>query len=201
VLPLTFAAVLAVIFKPLVRILERHKVWPALAAGIVVLGLLALVTGVIIATVRGVTQQADQISGVAHKALHKAADLTNAVSVDQSSLDALRKAIDDAAPMITTGALAGLVSGIGTVVALASGVILGALIIYYLLKDGTRLRRAVVGQVDPEFRNDLDDFIGDRVKSCATTGRAAPSCPPSWRWPSASSPCCSACRSCSPSSW
>jgi hypothetical protein len=114
VLPLTFAAVLAVIFKPLVRILERHKVWPALAAGIVVLGLLALVTGVVIATVRGVTQQADQISGVADKALHKAADLTDAVGVDQSSLDALRKAIDDAAPMITTGVLAGLVSGIGT---------------------------------------------------------------------------------------
>jgi putative heme transporter len=171
VLPLTFAAVLAVIFKPLVRILERHKVWPALAAGIVVLGLLALVTGVIIATVRGVTQQADQISGVAHKALHKAADLTNAVSVDQSSLDALRKAIDDAAPMITTGALAGLVSGIGTLVALASGVILGALIMYYLLKDGTRLRRAVVGQVDPEFRNDLDDFIGDACQILRDYGK------------------------------
>ena len=52
--------------------------------------------------------------------------------------------------MITTGVLSGLVSGIGTVVAVASGVILGALIMYYLLKDGTRLRRAVVGQVDPD---------------------------------------------------
>jgi hypothetical protein len=57
VLPLTFAAVLAVIFKPLVRILERYKVWPALAAGIVVLGLLALVTGVIRRS-RGILQRA-----------------------------------------------------------------------------------------------------------------------------------------------
>jgi predicted PurR-regulated permease PerM len=171
VLPLTFAAVLAIIFKPVVRILERHKVWPALAAGIVVLGLLAVVAGVIIATVRGVTQQADQISGVADKAVGKAADLTDAVGVDQSSLDALRKAIDDAAPMITTGVLSGLVSGFGTVVAVVSGVILGALIMYYLLKDGTRLRRAVVGLVDPEFRSDLDDFIGDSCRVLRDYGR------------------------------
>jgi putative heme transporter len=41
-LPLTFAAVLAVIFKPLVGILERDRVRPALAAGLVVLGLLVL---------------------------------------------------------------------------------------------------------------------------------------------------------------
>ena len=40
VLPLTFAAVLAVVFKPLVGILQRHGFKPTLAAGLVVLGLL-----------------------------------------------------------------------------------------------------------------------------------------------------------------
>ena len=108
---------------------------------------------------------------MADKAVGKAADLTDALGVDQSSLDALRKAIDDAAPMITTGVLSGLVSGFGTVVAVVSGVILGALIMYYLLKDGTRLRRAVVGQVDPEFRSELDDFIGDSCRVLRDYGR------------------------------
>ena len=42
VLPLTFAAVLAIVFKPLVGILQRHRLQPTLAAGLVVLGLLAL---------------------------------------------------------------------------------------------------------------------------------------------------------------
>ena len=42
VLPMTFAAVLAVIFKPLVVTLRRHRFKPTLAAGVVVLGLLAL---------------------------------------------------------------------------------------------------------------------------------------------------------------
>ena len=42
VLPMLFAAVLAIIFKPLVGVLQRHKLKPTLAAGLVVLGLLLL---------------------------------------------------------------------------------------------------------------------------------------------------------------
>ena len=53
VLPMTFAAVLAIVFKPLVGLLQRHGLKPSLAAGLVVLGLLALMAGVVVATVRG----------------------------------------------------------------------------------------------------------------------------------------------------
>jgi hypothetical protein len=42
VLPMTFAAVLAVVFRPLVGTLGRYRFKPSLAAGLVVLGLLAL---------------------------------------------------------------------------------------------------------------------------------------------------------------
>ena len=73
--------------------------------------------------------------------------------------------------MITTGVLSGLVSGIGTIVAVASGIILGALIMYYLLKDGTRLRRSVVDQVDPTYRDEVDDFIGDACRILRDYGR------------------------------
>ena len=45
-LPMTFAAVLAIIFKPLVGTLQRHNLKPSLAAGVIVLGLLALMAGV-----------------------------------------------------------------------------------------------------------------------------------------------------------
>ena len=47
---------------------------------------------------------------------------------------------EDAAPAVTDGFVAKLVSGLGSLVGLAGGVILGALIMYYLLKDGSRLR-------------------------------------------------------------
>jgi putative heme transporter len=168
VLPLTFAAVLAVIFKPAVGVLERHRVKPTLAAGLVVLGLLALMTGVIVATVRGVTDQVDEIGDSVDKAIGNAVDT---LGIDQASLDAARAATKDAAPAITDGFVTHLLSGVGALVGFASGLILGALIMYYLLKDGTRLRRSVVAQVDPRLRDEFDAFVGDSIRTLRDYGR------------------------------
>ena len=171
VLPMTFAAVLAVVFKPLVGSLQRHKLKPSLGAGLVVLGLLALVAGVVVATVRGVVDQADQIGTTTAAAIGEAADQTDALAIDEDELEAAKRAIEDAVPMITTGVLAGLVSGIGALVAIAGGVILGALIMYYLLKDGTRLRRSLVDLVDPAYRDEVDGFVGDACRILRDYGK------------------------------
>jgi len=171
VLPLTFAAVLAIVFKPLVGILQRHRFRPTLAAGVVVLGLLALMTLVVVATVRGVAEQTDQIGAAVDAALDKAAEQTDAVGVDQAALDQARAATEETAPTVTGGVLTKVVSGIGTLVGLASGLILGALIMYYLLKDGTRLRRSLVAQVDPRLQHEVNDFIGDAIRILRDYGR------------------------------
>ena len=168
VLPLTFAAVLAVIFKPAVGVLERHRVKPTLAAGLIVLGLLALMTAVIAATVRGITDQTDEIGDSVDKAIGNAVDT---LGIDQASLDTARAAVKDAAPAVTGGFLTHLLSGVNTLVGFASGLILGALIMYYLLKDGSRLRRSLVGQVDPRLRDEVDDFFGDSIRTLREYGR------------------------------
>ena len=103
VLPMTFAAVLAIIFKPLVGVLQRHKLKPTLAAGAVVLGLLLLMAGVLVATVRGVTDQADQISEVTDEAVANAAEQLDVVGIDQAALEDARAATEAAAPMIADG--------------------------------------------------------------------------------------------------
>ena len=171
VLPMTFAAVLAVMFKPFVGTLQRHGLKPSPAAGLIVLGLIVLMIGVVVATVRGVVDQTDQIGDSATAALEEAAAQTDALGIDQEALAEARKAVEDAAPMITTGVLAGLVSGIGAIVAIAGGIILGALIMYYLLKDGTRLRRSLVAQVHPSYRDELDGFIGDACRILRDYGK------------------------------
>ncbi len=171
VLPMTFAAVLAVVFKPLVGALGRHGLKPSLAAGLVVLGLLVLMAGVTVATVRGVVEQAADIGDSATAALAEAAENTDALGIDQAALDDAWAAVEDALPMITTGVLAGLVSGIGVIVAIAGGLILGALIMYYLLKDGTRLRRSLVAEVDTAYRDDVDGFIGDACRTLRDYGK------------------------------
>ena len=171
VLPMTFAAVLAVVFRPLLGTLQRRGIKPSLGAGLVVLGLLLLMVGVVVATTRGVIDQADQIGDSTTAALQEAAKQTDALGIDQEALDTARAAVEDAAPMITTGVLSGLVSGLGAVVAVASGLILGALIMYYLLKDGARLRRSLVAEVDASYRDDVDAFIGDACRILRDYGR------------------------------
>jgi len=75
-----------------------------------------------------------------------------------------------------------LIEGVGTLVGVASGLILGALITYYLLKDGTRLRRAVVAQVRPRLRGEFDSFLGEAFQILRDYGRGRTSCLPLWRW-------------------
>jgi putative heme transporter len=168
ILPLLFAAVLAVIFKPVVGRLEHHRFKPSLAAGLIVLGLLLLMTVVLVATVRGVVGQTDEIGASVDAAISKAAD---ELGIDPSSLNDARDKIKEAGPMIGEGVVTALVSGVNSLLGLVSGLILGALIMYYLLKDGTALRRNVIGKVDPSIRGDVDDFIGDACRILRDYGR------------------------------
>jgi predicted PurR-regulated permease PerM len=167
-LPLVFAAVLAVVFKPLVGKLERRGLKPTLAAGAVVLGLAALMTVVTVATVRGVLQQTDEIGASVDAAL---ANASAELNVDQESLDDARAAAEGTAPAITDGFVTKVVSGVDALVGLAAGLILGALIMYYLLKDGTTLRRSVVAQIAPSIRDEVDSFIGDACRILRSYGQ------------------------------
>jgi predicted PurR-regulated permease PerM len=168
VLPLTFAAVLAVCFKPIVGVLRRHRVKGAVAAGAVVLGLIALTMVVVVATVQGVVQQSDAIGSSVDDAIDR---LVIEADVDQAALEALRLAIESATPTLTGGVLAELVEGVGAVIGLASGLILGALIMFYLLKDGSQLRRSVVSLFDESARAEVDGFIGDSCLTLRDYGR------------------------------
>jgi putative heme transporter len=167
-LPLLFAAVLAVIFKPMVGSLERHGFKPSLAAGLIVLGLLVLMTVVVVATVRGVVDQTDEIGASVGAAIDNAAD---DLAIDPDSLNDARAATEEAGPMVGEGVVTALVSGVNSLLGLVSGLILGALIMYYLLKDGTALRRNVVAKIDPSIRDEVDDFIGDACRILRDYGR------------------------------
>ena len=160
-LPLLFAAVLAIIFKPVVGNLVRRGLKPTLAAGLIVLGLLALMTVVLVGTVRGVLDQTDEISASVDAAIANTGD---DLAVDAATLEEARASAEEAAPAIAEGFLTKLVEGVNSLVGLASGIILGALIMYYLLKDGTALRRNVVSKVDSSIRGEADDFIGDACR-------------------------------------
>jgi putative heme transporter len=168
VLPMTFAAVLAIVFKPMAVALTRRRVRPTVAAGIVVLGLLALMVLVAVATVQGVVAQRDTIGASVDEA---GAEASESLSVDPATWDAVQESIASMAPTVQGGLLTTVVSGVGSLIGIASGVILGALIMYYLLKDGTRLRRSFVDRFGPDVRHEVDDFIGDTCRILRSYGR------------------------------
>ena len=167
-LPLLFAAVLAVIFKPTVGSLQRRGLKPSLAAGLIVLGLLLLMAVVLVATVRGVLDQTDEIGASVDAAIDNASD---ELSIDQSSLEDARAATEEAGPTIAEGVVTKFVEGVNSLLGLVSGLILGALIMYYLLKDGSTLRRNIVAKVDPSNRGEVDGFIGDACGILRDYGR------------------------------
>jgi putative heme transporter len=167
-LPLLFAAVLAVIFKPLVGRLVRRRFKPSLAAGLIVLGLLVLMTFVVVATVKGVVDQTDEIGASVDAAIDNASD---ELAIDPDSLNDAKAATQEASPMVAEGVVTALVSGVNSLLGLVSGLILGALIMFYLLKDGTALRRNVVATIDPSIRDEVDDFIGDACRILRDYGR------------------------------
>ena len=148
---------------------------------------------VMVATVRGVIQQTDEIGGSVDAAIEKAVD---ELDVDEEALEDAQAAAEETSPAVAEGFVTKIVSGVDALIGLASGLILGALIMYYLLKDGTSIRRSVVAQISPSIRDEVDSFLTDSFRSSAATGGAAPPCPRSSRWSSASPASCSAFRSC-----
>ena len=168
VLPLTFAAVLAVCFKPVWRLLRRRGVKPNVASGLIVLGLIALFTILTVAIVRGVTDQTAQISASVDAAVDTAVAELDA---DEAMLESAREAVEGAAPFIGRGSLTELAEGINALIGLASGLILGALIMYYLLKDGSQIRRSLVAKFGGTTRDEIDGFIGDACAILREYGR------------------------------
>ena len=123
---------------------------------------------VMVATVKGVLDQTDEIGASVNAAIDNASD---ELSIDQGSLEDARAATEEAGPTIAEGVVTKFVEGINSLLGLVSGLILGALIMYYLLKDGTTLRRNVVAKVDPSNRSEVDGFIGDACGILRDYGR------------------------------
>jgi len=154
VLPLLFAMVLAVLFRPLGARLERRGVPASAAAGIVVLGLILLCAAVVGLTVRGVISQTDRIVDEVEAALIE-------LDIEENAVEEARSAVEGLDPSVTSGFAKVVVAGLSAIAGLVVGALLGVLIMYYLIKDGAKLRRSMVRRAPPEQARNLDEFISE----------------------------------------
>lgn len=154
VLPLLFAGVLAVIFRPLARRLTRFGLPPSIAAGIVVLGLVAVLLGAVGLTIYGVVDQSDQLLDQLDEALAE-------LDVSDEEIADIRQQIEDLDPSVSSGIVRSVASGLSAAAQLLVGALLAVLIMYYLVKDGDDLRVAAIERSPARLRPKVEAFIGE----------------------------------------
>ena len=167
-IPVVLAALLAVVFKPMSDRLVRSGRSPALASGIVLIGLVALLGTVAVACVSGVTSQSTEISTAIDDAVEAIAEESG---IEGTAIQEVRTAVNDSSALLALGSVTQLVAGVNTLIGLASGVMLGALVFYYLVKDGTLLRRRFVQIANPAHQRGLDDFVTTACRTLRSYGR------------------------------
>jgi predicted PurR-regulated permease PerM len=167
-IPVLLAALLAVVFKPASDRLVRSGRPPALASGIVLIGLVALLGAVAVACISGVTSQSTEISAAIDDAVEAIADESG---IDATAIQEVRTAVNDSSALVALGSVTDLVAGVNTLIGLASGAMLGALVFYYLVKDGTLLRQRFVQIANPAHQRGLDDFITTACTTLRSYGR------------------------------
>lgn len=161
-LPMVFALMMGAVLYPIARRLQR-RMEPGITAMLIVAGSIVAVAGVTLLAVRAVVDEAGELSDEVDQALDELSSTTGSVQLDAAALTDLREAIASVAGMIGRGLLTGLVSGVGAVIGFVGGSILGALILYYVLKDGPEIRAAMIRWFPERFRGEADSFVSSSV--------------------------------------
>ena len=128
VIPLVFAAILAAIFVPLVDRLERWRLPRWLAAPIVVLLAIGVVSVVTWMVVAGLLDQGGEILAQVTAGLDETSSLPGMPELDP------RQALKTLGELVQV-VVSGLLSGLGSVTVLIVGIVTGLFILLFLMKD------------------------------------------------------------------
>lgn len=139
VIPLLLALILTAAIAPAVRFLKQRGFAPGAAVGVSFLGLLAVFGGIItgiVAAVRwelpGLVEQAGKGLDQVHRYL-----LESSLPMDEESLGKAKEALTGLISSTTFGS--GALTGISAVASFVTGFALMAVVLFYFLKDGTKI--------------------------------------------------------------
>ncbi|CAN5205453.1 AI-2E family transporter [soil metagenome] len=139
VVPVLIAILLAAAISPLVRLLQRVGLPPALAVWVSMLSGFLAIGAVVGIVVTGVRSQWEDLRTEAEEGLGELQRYlaSGPVPIDEGQLDQARSAVVEAlqGEQFRTGAIQGATVAVEAV----AGVFLGAVILFFLLKDGERI--------------------------------------------------------------
>jgi predicted PurR-regulated permease PerM len=144
VVPFLFAAVLAILFTPVVEWMIRHRIPRVLAAVLVLLGLVVMAVISTVAVVQGIAQEAPEIGSVMSDAEDEvSAWLTSAGISPSAASDATSSAVN-AGESATRTLVSGLLSGLGALSSILFMLFIGSVIFLFMLLHGARYQAWVV---------------------------------------------------------
>ena len=163
VAPLVLGAFLAVVCYPLADWLEAHHFPRSLAALTVLLGLIVVVGGVSYITGAALVDESDELVASLDAAVDDIKGWLEDTPVNEELADQVRAAAADAGPSVTAGVADQAVSLLDSAFGLVTGLILGTIVFYYLLKDGQQLFARWLEREQDDDRRALFQRIGDRT--------------------------------------
>jgi predicted PurR-regulated permease PerM len=140
VLPVLFAAVAAAIFIPLVDRLERSRVPRSIGALLTIVLIVALLAGVLTLVTRSVLGQGEELAAAFQAAFADAQVWLAGLGVDA---DLVRRGVASLSSLLSSGGGGGVLSSAasaaGSAASLVIGLFLGAVFLYFLLRDARTL--------------------------------------------------------------
>jgi predicted PurR-regulated permease PerM len=137
--PVVAATIVATVAMPLVTRLTRHMP-RAVAAVLVLLGLVAIAVLIVVLVLGGITAQHDSISNHSSEAVTKAQGWLKSLGVDKSGADSAGSHVKADVPKIISTLTTGIINGIRGLASVVFGLSLAALSLFFLLKDGPSMR-------------------------------------------------------------
>ncbi|MFE6921364.1 AI-2E family transporter [Nocardia sp. NPDC057663] len=140
-LPVALAAVVTTILWPPTRWLTQHRLPPALAASITLVGFLALLSGVIALIVPSVADQAPELADKATAGVNQVRDWIQGppLRIRDEQLDSAVEAIVGRLQSSGAQIASGVFTGVSTATSALIAVFLVVVLVFFFLKDGTRL--------------------------------------------------------------
>ena len=164
-IPLAIGVFLAIVFAPFVDWLENHGIKRGAGAGIVLVGLVAVIVGCGYITAEALYSQRDALTENLQGAVEEVKTWAADLPISTAAVDEVDSSAYDAAPVARDGVATAVATVFDSAAGMIAGLILGAMVLYYILKDGTTLTRKWVDRkTDPARRDAAERVIKNSVK-------------------------------------
>lgn len=180
--PLAIGIFLAIVFAPFVDWLENHGLKRGAGAGIVLVGLVAVILGCGYITAEALYSQSDALTENFQGAVEEVKTWVEDLPISTNAVDEVDSTAHDAAPVVRDGVATAAASFFDSAAGFLAGLVLGTMVLYYVLKDGNALtrkwldRKTDPGRADAAERvinnsvNDIQSYFGGQTALALVNG-------------------------------